>query len=114
MFEIQQTDTFRKWIAKLKDKIAVAIIASRLVRLETGYLGDAKPIGSGISELRIHHGPGYRVYFQRKGERIIVLLCGGNKDSQQRDIQRAQQMAVQWDQDNEQDNDENSRTTDPV
>jgi len=114
MFEIQQTDTFRKWIAKLKDKIAVAIIASRLVRLESGYLGDAKPVGSGINELRIHHGPGYRVYFQRKGERIIVLLCAGDKDSQQRDIQRARQLAAQWNQDNDQDNDENIRTTHSV
>jgi len=114
MFEIQQTDTFRKWIAKLKDKVAVAIIVSRLVRLESGYLGDAKPVGAGISELRIHHGPGYRVYFRREGERIIVLLCGGDKDSQQRDIQRARQLAVQWNQDNEQDDDENSRTANPV
>lgn len=93
MIEIKQTSTFVKWESRLKDKRAKTIIASRLMRLAEGLLGDVEPIGGGVSELRIHYGPGYRVYFQRKGNLLIVLLCGGNKNSQARDIATAKELA---------------------
>ena len=96
MIELKQTETFRKWRAKLKDERARALIASRLDRLAFGHAGDAEPIGEGISELRIHHGPGYRVYFQRRGNTIIVLLCGGDKGSQDKDIKAAKRLATEW------------------
>src|SRR5690554_4512372 len=93
MIEIKQTSTFLKWESQLKDKRAKTIIASRLMRLAEGLLGDVEPVGGGVSELRIHYGPGYRVYFQRKGNLLIVLLCGGNKNSQARDIATAKELA---------------------
>lgn len=93
MIEIKQTSTFVKWESRLKDKRAKTIIASRLMRLAQGLLGDVEPVGGGVSELRIHYGPGYRVYFQRKGNLLIVLLCGGNKNSQARDIAIAKELA---------------------
>ena len=93
MIELKQTDTFRKWENKLKDKQAKALIAARLFRLAHGLAGDVKPVGEGISELRIHHGTGYRVYFKKTGDMIILLLCGGNKSSQQQDIKKAKQLA---------------------
>ena len=76
MIEIKQTETFRHWERKLKDSKARAIIAARLFRVANGLLGDVSPVGEGISELRIHYGPGYRIYFQRRHNEIIVLLCG--------------------------------------
>ena len=96
MIELKQTDTFRKWRTKLKDERARALIASRLDRLAFGNAGDVKPVGQGVSELRIDHGPGYRVYFQRRGKTIIVLLCGGDKRTQDRDIQTAKRLAAEW------------------
>ena len=93
MIEIKQTSTFVKWESRLKDKRAKTIIASRLMRLAQGLLGDVEPVGGGVSELRIHYGPGYRVYFQRKGNLLIVLLCGGNKNSQARDIATAKEQS---------------------
>lgn len=96
MIELKQTDTFRKWRAKLKDERARVLIASRLDRLAFGLAGDAAPISEGISELRIHYGPGYRVYFQRRGNTIIVLLCGGEKGSQDKDIKTAKRLAADW------------------
>lgn len=93
MIELQQTDTFRKWESKLKDKQAKALIAARLFRLANGLAGDVKPIGEGVSELRIHHGKGYRVYFKKTGNTIILLLCGGDKSTQQQDIRKAKQLA---------------------
>ena len=96
MIELKQTDTFRKWRTKLKDERARALIASRLDRLAFGNAGDVKPVGRGVSELRIDHGPGYRVYFQRRGKTIIVLLCGGDKRTQDRDIQTAKRLAMEW------------------
>jgi len=92
MFEIRQTKTFQRWASGLKDQQAARQIASRLVLLKHGHPGDAKPVGEGIHELRIHCGAGYRVYFQRQGQHIILLLCGGNKDSQRRDIKTAKQL----------------------
>lgn len=96
MIEIKQTETFRKWRTRLKDERARALIASRLDRLAFGHAGDAEPVGQGISELRIHHGPGYRVYFQKRGDTIIVLLCGGDKSTQAKDIKTAKRLAGEW------------------
>ena len=96
MFELKQTETFRKWRTRLKDQRARALIASRLDRLAYGHAGDAEPVGEGISELRIHHGPGYRVYFQKRGTTLIVLLCGGDKSSQAKDIRIAKRLATEW------------------
>jgi len=93
VFELRQTETFAKWRSKLKDELAKAAIALRLARLELGQVGDAKPVGDGISELRIHYGPGYRVYFHRRGKTIIVLLSGGDKSTQAKDIRKAKQLA---------------------
>jgi len=96
MIEIKQTETFRKWRIRLKDERARALIASRLDRLAFGHAGDAEPVGQGISEMRIHHGPGYRVYFQKQGDTIIVLLCGGDKSTQAKDIKTAKRLANEW------------------
>ena len=73
-----------------------SLIAARLLRLAEGLLGDVGPIGDGVSELRIHHGPGYRVYFLRRGNSRVVLLCGGDKASQSRDIAKAKRLAEKW------------------
>lgn len=89
MFTLLQTNAFRVWRKKLKDERARTLIASRLDRLAFGHWGDAKPVGHGVSELRIHYGPGYRVYVCQRGETLIVLLCGGDKGSQERDIAKA-------------------------
>ncbi|WP_131120390.1 type II toxin-antitoxin system RelE/ParE family toxin [Lichenihabitans psoromatis] len=93
-FEVRQTLEFQAWLADLRDERTQAKIAQRLVRIEAGLLGDAKPVGEGVSELRIDWGPGYRVYFVRRGQAVIVLLCGGDKDSQTRDIKVAKVLAV--------------------
>jgi|SRR5882757_9317388 putative addiction module killer protein len=94
--ELKQTETFRKWRSRLKDERARALIASRLDRLAFGHAGDAEPIGQGVSELRIHYGPGYRIYFHRRGNTIIVLLCGGTKRGQSKDIEAAKRLAADW------------------
>jgi putative addiction module killer protein len=94
--ELKQTETFRKWRSRLKDERARALIASRLDRLAFGHTGDAEPIGQGVSELRIHYGPGYRIYFHRRGNTIIVLLCGGTKHGQSKDIEAAKRLAADW------------------
>lgn len=82
MIEIKQTETFRKWRIQLKDDRARGLIASRLDRLSFGHTGDVEPVGQGISEMRIHYGPGYRIYFHKRGNTIIVLLCGDDKSTQ--------------------------------
>ncbi len=94
--KLKQTETFRIWESKLKDRRARTMIASRLMRLQEGLIGDAAPVGGGVSELRIHYGPGYRVYFQQRGNELIVLLCGGDKGSQLRDIVLAKKLAMNW------------------
>jgi len=94
MFDVQQTQTFYEWLTGLKDRRAVWLISSRLDRLKFGHLGDVSHVGDGVCELRIHFGPGYRVYFQRTGPSIIILLCGGDKGSQARDIQKAGQISL--------------------
>ena len=96
MITLKQTETFRKWFAKLRDERAATAITARLDQLAFGHAGDVRPVGKGISELRIHYGPGYRVYFRQHGSTIIVLLCGGDKGSQQRDIRTAHDLANQW------------------
>ncbi len=96
MIYIKQTETFRTWERKLKDERARAAIAARLFRLANGLAGDVAPIGGGVSELRIQFGPGYRVYFQRRGQEIVTLLCGGDKSTQQRDIRDAKRLAMEW------------------
>ncbi len=96
MLELRQTETFRKWRERLKDHRARALIASRLDRLAYGHLGDIEPVGEGVSELRIHHGPGYRIYFTRQREQTVVLLCGGDKGSQTKDIKTAKRLAKGW------------------
>jgi putative addiction module killer protein len=96
MFQLKQTAEFRKWERKLKDERVRAIIAARLFRVANGLAGDVSPVGSGVSELRIHHGPGYRIYFKQQGVEIIVLLCGGDKSTQTRDIQQAKRLAEEW------------------
>jgi putative addiction module killer protein len=96
MIELKQTETFRKWWTRLKDRRAIGVIFARLDRLAYGHAGDAEPVGDGISELRIHHGPGYRVYFQRRGDAVVILLCGGDKSTQVRDIKTARRLAETW------------------
>ena len=93
MVIIKQTSAFMSWESKLKDKRARAAIAARIFRLANGLPGDVRPVGYGINEMRIHYGPGYRVYFIQEEQRIIVLLCGGSKGSQRRDIEAAQKLA---------------------
>jgi putative addiction module killer protein len=93
MYELLQTEVYAKWERGLRDSIARAAITARLARLAAGLAGDVQAVGDGVSELRIHYRPGYRVYFQRRGTKIIILLCGGDKGSQARDIARAKELA---------------------
>ena len=93
MFEVRQTERFAKWFSNLKDRRAKARVQARIDRLEIGNFGDVASVGEGGSELRIHYGPGYRVYFVRQGSVIVVLLCGGDKGSQSSDIAKAQELA---------------------
>jgi len=89
MIEIRQTVVFADWLDGLRDAVAVKRIKQRLARVQIGLFGDAKSVGDGVSELRVDHGPGYRVYFARRGDVVVILLCGGDKGSQKRDITRA-------------------------
>ena len=89
MFDLRQTEVFAAWIAGLRDRRAQHRITARLITMQNGSLGDVKPVGDGVSETRIHYGPGYRLYFVRRGAAVIVLLCGGDKSTQARDIARA-------------------------
>jgi putative addiction module killer protein len=85
-------DEFNLWLARIRDRQAAKAIASRLDRAAAGNLGDVKPVGNGISEMRIYTGPGYRLYFVLRESRLLILLCGGNKSNQKRDIARARQI----------------------
>lgn len=96
MFEIIQSETFQRWLFGLKDRQAVARIHTRLGRAAGGNLGDVKPVRDGISEIRIDHGPGYRLYFIRRGLLVIVLMAGGDKCTQNADIDRAIKIAKDW------------------
>lgn len=93
MVEVRQTDVFTDWFAGLRDREARARITVRIRRLSLGNPGDVKPVGSGVSEMRIDYGPGYRVYFVGRGDAVVVLLCGGDKRHQDRDIARALELA---------------------
>lgn len=93
MIEVRRTAEFDQWIGDLRDRVARARIMVRIDRLALGNPGDVKPVGEGISELRIAHGPGYRVYFMQRGDVVVILLCGGDKSTQSRDIAKAKVLA---------------------
>jgi putative addiction module killer protein len=93
MAEVRQTDEFSGWLHRLKDANAVARIVGRIRRLEMGNPGDTRSVGQSILEMRIDYGPGYRIYHVYRGAQIVILLCGGDKRSQRRDIQRARKLA---------------------
>lgn len=93
MYEVVKSDTFDSWVNGLRDRKAVSKINARLKNVSLGNLGDVAPVGDGVSEMRIHYGPGYRVYFIQEDKSLVVLLCGGDKSSQSRDIKRAKEMA---------------------
>lgn len=95
MFTTRRTDTFQAWFDALADRRAQARIAARIVRVEAGLRGDVKSVGDGVSELRVDVGPGYRVYFTTRDRTVIILLCGGDKGSQRRDIAAAKELARQ-------------------
>ena len=96
VLEIVQSATFAKWLSKLGDRQARARIQVRIDRVALGNPGDVRPVGEGVSEMRIDYGPGYRVYFVQRGPVVIVLLCGGTKKTQQADIARAIEIANDW------------------
>lgn len=89
---IEQTEVFCSWLSGLKDLRAKARIAARLRMAESGHLGDCKPVGGGVLEMRIDYGPGYRVYFARHQEVLMIMLCGGDKSTQGKDIKRAREL----------------------
>jgi len=93
MVEVRQTEVFSKWLRELRDRQARARIQTRIDRLQLGLAGDVKPVGEGVSELRIDYGPGYRVYFIRRGRELVILLAGGDKRTQDRDIKTAIELA---------------------
>ena len=91
-FQLAETDEFHRWLGSLTDRRAMARIVDRLKRASNGNFGDVKPAGSGVSEMRIDYGPGYRVYFFRRGKALVILLCGGDKKTQKADIAKAVRM----------------------
>jgi len=93
MYEVRQTAEFSAWLHRLKDPKAVARIVARLRRMELGNPGDAKNLSAGVVEMRIDYGPGYRIYYVRRGAQTVVLLCGGDKRTQRQDIKRALALA---------------------
>jgi putative addiction module killer protein len=90
---LKQTETYCKWFEGLRDSMAQKRILICLGRREVGNFGDTKTVGEGVSELRISYGPGYRLYYTHRGQEVVLLLCGGDKDSQTRDIAKAKQLA---------------------
>jgi putative addiction module killer protein len=97
MLEVIQSETFKVWLAKLKDRQAIARINARIRRLsDSGHFGDAKPGREGVSEMRIDYGPGYRLYFMQRGAVLVVLLAGGDKSTQDSDVKRAIVIAKKW------------------
>lgn len=97
MLTVRQTETFTAWLKDLRDLRGKAKILARIQRLEDGNAGDVAPVGDGISEMRVHFGPGYRVYYVSRGSAIVLLLCGGDKGSQARDIEAAKRLAREED-----------------
>jgi putative addiction module killer protein len=96
MLELVSTPVFELWIEGLRDRQARQRIAARLTRLQAGNPGDVKSLGDGVSELRIDYGPGYRIYFTKRGRLIVLLLCGGDKSTQAKDVKKATALAKEW------------------
>ncbi len=96
MIEVVTGATFDRWLRKLKDRRAATRVLLRIERLSAGNPGDVKPIGGGLSELRIDYGPGYRLYYLQQADRLILLLCGGDKSTQAEDIRKARAIAEKW------------------
>jgi putative addiction module killer protein len=96
MTEVLKTAEFDSWLSSLRDRQALARITARIDRLAAGNVGDRKPLGSGVSELRIDYGPGYRLYYTQRGKALVLLLCGGDKRTQDADIKRAIKLAKDW------------------
>ncbi len=94
MYTVLRTQEFDKWLTSLRDAKGKARVVARIRSAELGNLGDVEPVGEGVSEMRIHYGPGYRVYFKKNGTLLIILLLGGDKSSQKRDIKKAQAIAA--------------------
>ena len=95
MFEVQKTDEFDTWLSGLADQKAKAKIISRIDRLGFGNPGDVKSVGDGLSEMRVPHGPGYRIYYKQTDKTVVLLLCGGDKSTQAKDIKRAKEIAAE-------------------
>ena len=95
MIEVRQTKAFENWFKRLRDRKAKARVQARIDRMEIGNFGDMAPVGEGVSELRIHYGPGYRVYFVQRGQVVVILLSGGDKSSQNSDVRKAKELAKQ-------------------
>ena len=96
MVEVIRTDDFDDWLTRLKDRAGRLRILKRIDRLANGNPGDVKSVGNGVLELRLDVGPGYRVYYAHHGDRVVLLLCGGDKSAQQHDIDKAHRLADQW------------------
>ncbi len=96
MHEVEQTEEFEAWLGKLRDRKAAARIAATIQRLGVGLMADWKAVGGGVHEIRLVYAPGYRIYFTFQGEKIILLLCGGNKSSQKRDLTKAKKLKVEY------------------
>jgi putative addiction module killer protein len=92
MMIVQKTEVFEGWLVGLRDRIAQTRILARITRMELGNFGDHKSVGDGVSEIRVDHGPGYRVYYTERAGVIVILLCGGDKSTQSQDIRNAQAM----------------------
>ena len=95
MLKVYQTEEFSRWFEKLRDRKAKARIQARIDRIELGNFGDVEPVGEGVSELRIFYGPGYRLYFTKRSSVVVILLTGGSKSSQNKDIKKAKELAKQ-------------------
>lgn len=96
MSRLVRTPEFKKWFSKLRDRRAKLKIAERIARIASGHLGDVKSVGGGVSEARLHIGKGYRLYFIKRGGELVIMLAGGDKSSQERDIKRARELAEEW------------------
>lgn len=99
MYTVKLAPTFEKWFSRLKDRVTRLRLARRIDRAASGNLGDVKPVGSGVYEMREDFGPGWRMYYIIKGDVLIVMLCGGDKATQQADIEKAQEIAATWKED---------------
>ena len=93
MMEIRETDVYKKWFGSIKDRKTKSVIDVRIRRISLGNFGDVEPVGKGVSELKIDYGAGFRIYFLNQGNVIVILLCGGDKSTQTKDIQKAHELA---------------------